>query len=415
MRLVGDTRIDFMKGRNVMLAVSAILIVASLGVLFTRGVKPGVEFSGGAQVILRYNEAPQINEVRDALAAAGFGGASVTTSALQADSGVDGQDVIVRVATREDAEAESKTEPAAEAPQQAQAAGQDLTAQVVETLRGERERDQLALGMIDLNTADQSTLAERMANEAAIDPDEAMLIADRLVDWRRTHGGVFSSIDDLSQVGGVTDEATTYLSGRAFVGSFGLRGQEYIEASVSEEMRDKARWAIIGALAGMLIYIWIRFQFQWGLAAIIALLHDTIITLGAFSIGGMEANLPVVAAFLTLVGYSVNDSIVIFDRIRENLKTRGTSKLYEVINVSINQNLSRTLITSVTTWAVVLSLFVIGGAVIRPFAFVLLIGIVVGTYSSIYVASPILMIWQQLSAKYGTKRSAQRKPARAAR
>ena len=179
--------------------------------------------------------------------------------------------------------------------------------------------------------------------------------------------------------------------------AFVVRSQSYIGPTIGKELVRKAWGAVLGSMAGMLIYIWIRFEFQWGLAAVIALVHDTIITLGLFSLFGYEMSLPVVAAFLTLVGYSVNDTVVIFDRIRENLRAKGgtVTSLPDLINTSLNQTLSRTILTSLLTWIVCSFLLALGGPALRDFAFVLVVGIVVGTYSSIYIASPILVMWQQ--------------------
>lgn len=180
-------------------------------------------------------------------------------------------------------------------------------------------------------------------------------------------------------------------------GAFTVRSQSYIGPTIGKELVRKAWGAVLGSLAGMLIYIWIRFEFQWGLAAVIALAHDTIITLGLFSLFGYEMSLPVVAAFLTLVGYSANDTVVIFDRIRENLRAKGgtVTSLPSLINTSLNQTLSRTILTALLTWVVCACLLVLGGPALRDFAFVLVVGIVVGTYSSIYIASPILVMWQE--------------------
>jgi preprotein translocase subunit SecF len=150
------------------------------------------------------------------------------------------------------------------------------------------------------------------------------------------------------------------------------------------------------ALIGILIYITIRFEFRFAVAAILALVHDVLITLGAFAVTNKELSLPVIAAFLTIVGYSLNDTIVVFDRIRENLKLFRRESYEAVFNRSINETLSRTILTSLTTMLVVLALFFLGGEVIHDFAFALLVGIVVGTYSSIFVASPILVFWQRL-------------------
>jgi preprotein translocase subunit SecF len=199
--------------------------------------------------------------------------------------------------------------------------------------------------------------------------------------------------------------------------AFAVRSQSYIGPTVGRELVKKALGAVLGSMAGMLIYIWIRFEFQWGLAAVIALVHDTIITLGLFSLFGYEMSLPVVAAFLTLVGYSVNDTVVIFDRIRENLKARGgtVGSLPDLINVSMNQTLSRTMLTSLLTWIVCVFLFALGGPALRDFSFVMVVGIVVGTYSSIYIASPFLVVWQEWLSTRAKNRPAPAPPKPVAR
>jgi preprotein translocase SecF subunit len=170
-----------------------------------------------------------------------------------------------------------------------------------------------------------------------------------------------------------------------------IRLQEEVGPRIGEELKGKALLAIFWSLIGIIFYIWWRFEFSFGVAAIIALFHDVLITVGVFSILGKEISLPVVAALLTIVGYSLNDTIVIFDRIREDLKIYRRESYASVINHSINETLSRTIITSLTTFLVVLSLYIFGGSVIHDFAFALLIGVVVGTYSSIFVASPLLV------------------------
>lgn len=172
-----------------------------------------------------------------------------------------------------------------------------------------------------------------------------------------------------------------------------VQRQEMVGPEVGKDLRRAALFALFWALIGILIYIAWRFEFKFAIAAIIALFHDVLITIGAFALTGREFSLPIIAALLTIVGYSLNDTIVVFDRIRRNTKILRKESYSAMINISINQTLSRTLLTSLTTLIVVLSLFFLGGEVIRDFAFALLIGIVVGTYSSIFVASPILVAW----------------------
>jgi preprotein translocase SecF subunit len=163
-----------------------------------------------------------------------------------------------------------------------------------------------------------------------------------------------------------------------------------VSPKVGSELSGKALWSVISALVLILFYISVRFEFRFAIGAILALVHDVIITLGIFSLTGFEITLSTVAAFLTIVGYSLNDTIVILDRIRENMKSSGIVMFESTINKSINQSLSRTLITSLTTLLVIIVLLIYGGEVIRPFAFTMLVGVIIGTYSSIYIASALL-------------------------
>lgn len=178
-----------------------------------------------------------------------------------------------------------------------------------------------------------------------------------------------------------------------------LRRVESVGPKIGGELKTAAFWAIVYSLAGIVVYISWRFEFRFAIAAIIALIHDVLITLGFFSVTNRELSIPVIAGLLTVVGYSLNDTIVVFDRIRENLRSRKREGYATVVNASINETLSRTIITSLTTLFVVLCLVVFGGPVIRDFALSLLVGVTVGTYSSIFVASPILVEWEHWRAK----------------
>ena len=180
-------------------------------------------------------------------------------------------------------------------------------------------------------------------------------------------------------------------------GAVELRRTEVVGPQVGAALRRQATLAIAYALVGILIYITIRFEFRFAVAAILALVHDVLITLGAFALTNKELSLPVIAAFLAIVGYSLNDTIVVFDRIRENLRLYRRESYEVIINRSINETLSRTILTSLTTLLVVLALFFLGGEVIHDFAFALLVGIIVGTYSSIFIASPLLILWQRFA------------------
>ncbi len=178
---------------------------------------------------------------------------------------------------------------------------------------------------------------------------------------------------------------------KSFGNSFNFRRVENVGPKVSAELLKSGVIAISVALALMLIYIWIRFEWQFSFGAILALFHDVIVTLGLFSLLGLEINLSIIAAVLTIVGYSMNDTVVIFDRVRENLRKYSDIKIYELTNISINETLSRTLITSITTLLALLSIFFFGGEILKGFSLAMIFGVVFGTYSSIYIANTVLV------------------------
>jgi preprotein translocase subunit SecF len=189
--------------------------------------------------------------------------------------------------------------------------------------------------------------------------------------------------------------------GAKYSNAFDIRNVQVVGPTVGRQLQKKALMATLYSLAGMLIYLWFRFQLIYGVAAVVAVFHDTLITIGAFALLNKEITLTVIAAILTLVGYSMNDTIVVFDRIRENLRLSRRESLPDVVNRSINQTLSRTVLTSGLTFLTVLSLYIFGGAVLNGFSFALVIGILIGTYSSIAVAAPMLVAWQEWRASQG--------------
>jgi len=182
---------------------------------------------------------------------------------------------------------------------------------------------------------------------------------------------------------------------------FTVRNVQVVGPTVGKQLEKQAGLATLYSLLGMLVYLWFRFQLIYGVAAVIACFHDTLITIGFFALTDQEISLTVIAAILTLVGYSMNDTIVVFDRIRENLRLSRRESLPDVVNRSINQTLSRTVLTSGLTFLTVLSLYIFGGPVLRGFSFALVVGILIGTYSSIAVAAPMLVAWQQWRSKSG--------------
>jgi preprotein translocase subunit SecF len=196
---------------------------------------------------------------------------------------------------------------------------------------------------------------------------------------------------DLKGLSGGIEESLSNTFGKNAVE---MRRVEMVGPKVGKDLTKKALLAIIFSWLGILVYVGVRFEFRYALGGILALVHDTVITVGAFSLLNKEFDLTIVAALLTIIGYSINDTIVVFDRIRENSRKNIKQPLSEVINSSVNQTLSRTILTSFTVFIVLLALFFFGGPVIHDFAFALIIGVVVGTYSSVFIAAPIVLVWE---------------------
>ena len=195
-----------------------------------------------------------------------------------------------------------------------------------------------------------------------------------------------------SSLKGLSEDIKEILTNLFSEKGFEIRRVEMVGPKVGEDLRQQGLWAIVFAIMGILLYAWWRFEFSFSIGAILALLHDTLITMGAISLTNREFSLPVVAALLTIVGYSINDTIVVYDRVRENVRLNKGENYIETLNMSINQTLGRTFLTTFTTFLVVVCLFIFGGQVINDFSFALVIGVIVGTYSSIFIASPFVLL-----------------------
>jgi len=255
-------------------------------------------------------------------------------------------------------------------------------------------------GKLDFNNAGASEIADRITvplQQAGVQLSDQQLqkLASDLNKFRDAppHSGLISSFDQLGVVPGVNSAIINVLKQQCYLAPFTILQVQMVGPKVGAELRTKAVLATLYALGGMLVYIAFRFEWIYGVAAVVACFHDTIITIGLFSLFNKEITLTVIAALLTLVGYSMNDTIVIFDRIRENLKLLRREPLESLINKSVNQTLSRTIMTSGLTFLTVIALFLFGGPVLHGFSFALVVGIIIGTYSSVFVASPIVLFW----------------------
>jgi preprotein translocase subunit SecF len=231
-------------------------------------------------------------------------------------------------------------------------------------------------------------------------------LARQITDVRdKDHGGILTNFDDLKSVPSANATLLGELRDSFSLGTFAIRDVEVVGPKVGAQLRRQAIFATLYALAGMLIYIAIRFEWVYGAAAVIAVFHDVLITLGLFSLFRFEISLTVIAALLTLVGYSMNDTIVIFDRVRENLRLMRREPLEAIVNKSINQTLSRTILTSGLTFLTVLVLFLMGGEVLRSFSFAMVVGVVIGTYSSFGIAAPIVVVWSKFRGQRSVARA----------
>jgi preprotein translocase subunit SecF len=378
MQFLKNTKITFMRYKFVALALSGTIITAGiLNFTVGKGITQGIDFQGGALIRVIFANQVPIEVVRSALSEAG-----ITKSRIQ-EMGTSGREFIIRAmpeAAMEDQEIEEH---------------ELLGRVVVEALRGEDEKRALESGGVDLNAIDRKTLAALLASDF---PDQATDLADRIVTLRNSleFMGIIQDFSQLEQVEGMTPEILSFLKQKTILTRLAILSKESVGPQVGRDLRQKATQATIWALLGMLIYIGIRFQYAYGVAAILTLAHDVLVTLTIFSFTNREINLPVIAAVLTLVGYSLNDTIVIFDRVRDNLKTLRKQTFEDLLNISINQTLSRTIITSGTTFLTVTALFLFGGEVINDFAFTMMVGVIIGTYSSIYQSCSIIYFWKKI-------------------
>ena len=378
MQLIGQTNIDFIGRRRVFLVLSALLLAAgAISAVLNGGLKFGVDFKGGTLVYIKFSEEPDLDSIRGALTGKGL---SVSTLQPFEDS-PDSHELKIDLDLAGDfVETSGKV-------------------QVIETLR---EIYPIAEGKLDFNNAGSEALAQALMSDSSLrdaghSSQDLQSAAETMISWRdqAPRSGLVRDASVLAGVEGVPESVAAAAAEAVEMGAFHISGIEVVGPKIGAELQWQAIKATLFALAGMLVYIAFRFEWIYGIAAVIAVFHDVFITIGFFSIFGREIELTVVAALLTLVGYSMNDTIVIFDRVRENRTASRRSSLTELLNLSINQTLSRTVLTSGLTLVAVTCLFVFGGEVLRGFSFALVVGVLVGTYSSIFVASPVLLWGQQ--------------------
>lgn len=377
MEFFRDSSFDFMGKRRFFIALSILAVLASIFVLATRGFNLGIDFAGGTQLILKFQDEPDVEQLRAILADAGFDEAGIQAFGEDGDN-----QVIVRTPLEEGREEGTRGE---------------ITAALDAVFNAENR------GKFDLNQEGTAALSSelRAADPDGVADDASIVtstyydeVAAKVMSVRRSEG-IVESWDQLRAIEGVSPEVIQAVEERSAIGAYAVSGGGNVSPQIGSELRQQGILAVLFSMIGMLAYIWLRFELRFGVGAVVAIFHDVIICLGLYSLMHYEFNLTTIAAFLTVVGYSVNDTVVVFDRVRENLRRTRRDALVKVLNTSLNQTLSRTVLTSGTTLLVVICLFVLGGDGVRGLAFILMTGVIIGTYSSIFVASPVVIGWER--------------------
>ena len=377
MRIFKKPSFKFMRYKYIAFSMSGILIlIGIINITSGKGLNPGIDFAGGSLIRIIFRDPIPISQIRQSLAELGLG-----KSRIQEVEKTEREYIIRSLGVTGEEGEELGIE-----------AHELIGNRVIDALRGTEDKSSLERGLKDLNSIDKTTLT--LTLEPSF-PEQASEITTTIIDFRVAEG-IIKDLAELQQATGISQEAVDFLKGQTFLGQLTVLSRETVGPQVGHDLRRKATQATVWALIGLLIYIGIRFKFAYGVSAIITLAHDVLITLGVFSLTNREINLPVIAAILTIVGYSLNDTIVIFDRVRDNLRIMRRHDFGDILDTSINQTLSRTVITSSTTFLTVFALFLFGGEVINDFAFTLIIGVLVGTYSSIYQSCPLLYFWNKI-------------------
>jgi len=361
-----------------------LIALGVIGYVTHGGLSYGIDFTGGTVIQLKFAETPDLDALRNSLKAE-----SKSPPLIQRYGDPAANEVQIRMQMVPGAEKGTESGRGA----------------VLALLRKSFDPDHVTSSQADFNNIGADALYKTLLG---VDPDNLRNqgkttqeidtyynnLAKVLKNFRdSTRSGLVKSLDDLKNAPGVTDAVLAKIKADFFAGSLAIKAYENVSAVVGSDLRRRASLAVGLSFLGMLVYVGFRFKPIYGVAAVVALFHDLAVTLGLFAITQKEISLTVIAALLTLVGYSMNDTIVVFDRVRENLRSVRKESLFKILNMSINQTFARTLLTSLTTFVSVCALFLFGGEVLNGFSFALTVGILIGTYSSIAIASPIVEWW----------------------
>ena len=380
-QLFQDRHYQFMKYRRQWALAALVGSLFGVSVFFFRDrLNVGIEFAGGTQVIVEFREPPPPDQLRKALATAGLGDATI-----QRYGGADSGQYMIRTRLRGGGE---------------EGHGQEILAALTRIYNGGQRAG------VDLNLDGPDNIGAALLQADPLqlrssDPvaagQEYEKAGERIAEARRK-SGLFRDWSEVARVPEVGAETVAALQQQgARLGNLARMGQEVVGPTIGAELRERGAWAVALSMLAMMAFIWVRYELRYGIGAVIAIFHTVLVVLGLYALLDFEFNLTTVAAFLTLVGYQVNDSVVVFDRIRETLhRTRRHGSFEQLVNEAVNQTLSRTLLTGGTVLAVLAAMLVLGGEVLRGFSFVMFVGILVGTYSSIWVAASFSLLWEDM-------------------
>lgn len=374
MRIFDNPNYDFVKYRWHAVIISTLIILAGLGVFLSRGINLGVDFAGGANIILKFGAEPPIGDLRSDLPVA-----TIQQYGKPAD-----HSVLIRL------------------PQQ-KGEG-DYAGTIVENLATKMNPESAAKHDLNYRGTDRlaALLQQNDPDNRGTSPAALQYYEDlaRKIIAKRSELGIFSSMSQATGVQGVTTNVAKLLNEKTFLGKFNVLNQETVGPQVGGQLQQKAFWAIVLSSLAMGIYIWLRFDFIFGVAAMLCIVHDVLIAMAFLLFMNLEFSLNVVAALLTIVGYSINDTVVTYDRVRENKKRiKRPMSLAENLNLGMNQTLSRTILTSGSVFLVLVAMLVFGGEVIRGFSWILTIGVISGTYSTLLIVPAVAVAWDKWSDK----------------
>jgi preprotein translocase subunit SecF len=388
MQLFTNTNFNFVKWRFHAVAFSVVFFLVGLGFFMKNGINWGIDFAGGANLVLRFRDAVPMDKLR----------ADLADASIQQYGKADDHAVLIRL------------------PQQKREG--DYAGQTVAKLNKDLNPEGAA-GKIDLNFHGRDQITDTLLN---VDPDHKgtndaahtyyFNIAQNVI-ARRSELGIFKSVDQAVTAPGVTPAIAQVLREKSFAGQFNVLNQETVGPQVGKELQAKALWAVILSTLAMGIYLWLRFDVMFGASAVVCIIHDVLISCAFLGLINGEVSLNIVAALLLIVGFSINDTVVMYDRVRENRKkTKSRATLEEQLNHAMNQTLSRTILTSGSVVIVLIALLLFGGKVIHEFAWILLIGVLAGTYSTVTIVPAVAIAWNNMT---GRKRDIAGPSARAAR